>query len=562
MFDRRVIFLLLFWLLALAPLSGTFLTHYPDERHYTDAALWMLETGDYLTPLAADGSQRFIKPILPYWFVTGSYQLFGFTIFTSRLLFLLAGVLTLWVTFRCASELFGDRTRGLTAALIAAAHVQLMLAATRSMPDILLTLFLMVSSWGFTRLLLLNKRTPITYWLAYGGAGLALASKGLLAVVFIAYIFAFAFYWMRPRPRLRELIDLPALVGGTLLGAGWYLAMFLLHGRTFWNAFWFDQVEEKITRTWYDPAVNIPLFVLLLLFNFVPWSIIAIETALRRSITSVPEAGTAQRLPYLNPLILGWALVCCIVFGLGGNLSLRYILPCAPLLSIGLAEMIHTHPLTTARPLRGWAGIFAVMLIVIGIMLGLLNMELGHWWPGLLVLLFGAFLGGALFREIKRGTWSPVTLITASMVLLFPLIFLGAHRAFLPDSATSLTKAVQAQQPQWGDQSLVLIGHPSVAAKMRIVSGGTLRLGQWFTPPPEGLQPNAVYLLAPEFVLAVDQRLFEVQRIHAGYVQMQPGAFAKAVFTWRLREFLQAHRQYFILAQPKQSIMPTAIRHH
>ncbi len=552
--DRRMVYLLLFWLLALAPLTGTFLTHYPDERHYTDAALWMLETGDYLTPLAADGSQRLIKPIMPYWSVAGAYQFFGITIFTSRLLFLLAGALTIWVTFRCACELLGDRGRGLTATLITAAHVQLILAATRSMPDVLLTLFLMISSWGFTRLLLLNKRTPTTYWLAYGGAGLALASKGLLALVFIVYIFAFAFFWMRPRPRLRELIDLPALIGGVLLGSGWYLAMFALHGRTFWNAFWLDQVEEKITRTWYEPFTNIPLFALLLLINFVPWSIIALETWLRRSTTSTPEAGTSPRLLNLNALILGWAALCCIVFGLGGNPSLRYLLPVAPLLSIGLAEMIHTHPLTTARPLRGWAATLSVMLIVLGVALGLLNMQLGHWWPGVMVLLFGVLLGGALLRELKRGTWSPVTLITACIVLLCPLMFLGTHRAFLPDSVTSLTRAVQAQQPQWGDKPLVLIGHPSVAAKMRIVSGGTLRLGQSFTPPPEGLSANAVYLLAPEFVLSVDQRSFDVQRIAAGYVQMKPAAFAKAVFTWRLRDFLEAHRQYFILAQPKRSV--------
>lgn len=49
-----------------------------DERFYTDAAVRMAISGDYLTPTYPDGSLRFKKPILPYWAVLAGFKLFGF----------------------------------------------------------------------------------------------------------------------------------------------------------------------------------------------------------------------------------------------------------------------------------------------------------------------------------------------------------------------------------------------------------------------------------------------------------------------------------------------------
>ena len=548
--DRRITTLLIFWLLSLMPLAGTFLMHYPDERHYTDAALWMLETGDLFTPQAADGSHRFLKPILPYWVTSAPFFVFGIHILTARLGFLLAGVATIGLVWRCASELLGDRNRGFTAALIAASHVQLVFAAMRSIPDVLLVLFLTISGWGFMRLLLQGQRNMATYWLAWGGAGLAMASKGLLAVVFVGYVLAFASFVLRQR-KWRDVIHLPAVFGGMILGTGWYGLMFILHGQSFWQVFWLDQVEEKIATDWYAPMVRIPLMAMIVTVNFLPWSMVAIEAWVRRRKMAEPEADAAAGLPMLGKFALGWAGVCCVVFGLGGNPSLRYVLPVMPLLAIFLAQWIHLHPMTTRRPLRGWTMVVAGVLFLTGLLLGLLNLQLRHWTGGLAVMMLGVLFAWAIIRELRQGTWSPATLVAVGMVLMFPIVFLGGSRVFLPDSATLLTRAVLAQQEPWRGKPLVYIGNPAVASKMRVVSGGTLRLGQLNGPPPQGLSSGVVYLLAPQHVLAVNPRHFEVQRIAAGYVNLPPGEFVKAVLTWRFADYLESHRQYFILAQPK-----------
>jgi len=88
----------LFFLLHLPGLPK--LSHWRgDERFYTDAAVQMALSGDYLTPKYPDGALRFKKPILPYWAVLAGIKLFGFNYLACRLAFLIAGALSVWLCF-------------------------------------------------------------------------------------------------------------------------------------------------------------------------------------------------------------------------------------------------------------------------------------------------------------------------------------------------------------------------------------------------------------------------------------------------------------------------------
>ena len=53
-------------LAGLLPLTYQFVLFHPDEQHYVDAGIKMLESGDYLTPLTPEGELRLRKPIIPY----------------------------------------------------------------------------------------------------------------------------------------------------------------------------------------------------------------------------------------------------------------------------------------------------------------------------------------------------------------------------------------------------------------------------------------------------------------------------------------------------------------
>ena len=87
------------WLLALMTLGvglvwlGSEGTYNGDERYYTDAVLRMRASGDWWRPAFADGSPRLNKPLLIYWLMGASMQVFGASLFSARLPFLIAGAL-------------------------------------------------------------------------------------------------------------------------------------------------------------------------------------------------------------------------------------------------------------------------------------------------------------------------------------------------------------------------------------------------------------------------------------------------------------------------------------
>src|SRR5262245_15975291 len=61
--------LALVFLAALLPSLSQTARYHTDESYYTDAALQMITTGDWITPRTAEGAPRFQKPIVTYWVV-------------------------------------------------------------------------------------------------------------------------------------------------------------------------------------------------------------------------------------------------------------------------------------------------------------------------------------------------------------------------------------------------------------------------------------------------------------------------------------------------------------
>src|SRR5262245_3890883 len=79
--SRRAPFLLPALLLTFAtglfPFAADYLLYHPDERHYADAGIRMVQSGDFFTPRTAEGELRLRKPILPYWCVVAGFQTVG-----------------------------------------------------------------------------------------------------------------------------------------------------------------------------------------------------------------------------------------------------------------------------------------------------------------------------------------------------------------------------------------------------------------------------------------------------------------------------------------------------
>ena len=145
------LFVVLIGLLLYIPLAGSYGLYDPWETHYGEVARQMTERGDYISlwwpgaPIDAD--HFWSKPVLSFWIMSLSMQLFGLrhappgmmalshrAEWAMRLPFCLLGVLGMYGIYLCVSR-FVSRRAGLFAALVTATSPLYSLVARQAMTD-------------------------------------------------------------------------------------------------------------------------------------------------------------------------------------------------------------------------------------------------------------------------------------------------------------------------------------------------------------------------------------------------------------------------------------------
>jgi 4-amino-4-deoxy-L-arabinose transferase-like glycosyltransferase len=327
--------LLLLFCGLVGPFALDFHLHYPDEIYYRDAAVKMLQTGDYLTTYLGSGELRFKKPILTYWAVLAGFKLFGVHAFGSRIFFLLAGAATVGLTYLLGKTIFGDRKIAGTAALIAASNPILIFAATRSIPDVLLVLTITVAALGFAGLLRDGEQAKKKFlWLLYLGLALAFEVKGLPAVALggIGVLYLRFNPWQRLS--WKKLLYLPALLVAIGIAVFWFVAMWQLHGPAFLDSFLEDQVGTRVTSRLLLVLQNGTVASLLVVGMFLPWVALAIPKVKDTLVTAWKEN------PQFFAFALLWGLAIVGMGALTSKFYERYLLPVAPVLALWLAWIV------------------------------------------------------------------------------------------------------------------------------------------------------------------------------------------------------------------------------
>jgi 4-amino-4-deoxy-L-arabinose transferase-like glycosyltransferase len=491
--------LILIFALAALPFAATFALYYSDERHYTDGALMMLKHGDWLVPKTAAGKPRFQKPPLAYWSTAASYATFGVGVFTSRLPFLLAGCGTIWLTYRLARRLTGSVETAVLAAVILLSHPQFFLSSIRAMPDALLVFFITLSAYGFLRLIVFEEFVAGAFWAAYGGAVGAGLSKGLFGVVIVLFAWGFAGWKGHDWRAIKKLIHPPSLTFGLVLTGGLLGSVLWRYGPSALGVFLDDQVTLNIQafrwvfvhwprwpavqNHWWSPFWRAPVFALVLIFNFLPWSATALERFVRKKVTS---SGSVP--PLAQKFILAWTLLLIAGFALGVNISLRYMLPVTPLLAVLLADWLHgpenVRLIFSARRILGISLAGLVLAIAAAFFID------SQWQlPAVpLALMCGLFLSGVAvlgLGALWRKSFSAAETLGLAMMLGWVIFFTAAMPIFLPDSAQQI--AVTLRQTQAGpSQPVLLIGDVKLASRVRVLLGK-----DWTVAQADKLNPTA-----------------------------------------------------------------------
>lgn len=331
-----------------------------DERYYTDSALRMLEHGDPWTPMWADGTVRANKPLVTYWVLIASFTLCGISFLAARLPFLLAGALLVWLTGRLARTLFpNQRAAPLVAALIVACDYEVVSLARRSTPDILLMLFTTAALYGLARIVVAQERSQSARaWFWIGGA-FAIATKGGLGVLVLAFG-TIAFLALRRGRPLRDLLSLPSLAGAALVIAIGFVPSLLLQSQPGSPSFADDQVAARLAGSVSEIGAQLVDYATSLAKHFLPW-ILFLAIGAFATRTAFREQWRAHRTAFV--LALSFAALLWILFSLSNTHRGRYLAPAHALLAAAVAPLlIETSRAPWGRRL-GWA-LAAVLLTI------------------------------------------------------------------------------------------------------------------------------------------------------------------------------------------------------
>ncbi|SFA92583.1 ArnT family glycosyltransferase [Algoriphagus aquimarinus] len=451
--------------ILVGPFALGFHMHYPDEMYYTDAAVKMLQNGDYLTTYLGSGELRFKKPIGTYWTVLAGFKLFGVTPLASRFFFLIAGALTIGFTYWAAKVLFEDKRISGLSALIIASNPVLIFSATRSIPDVLLVLTMTASAVGFAGLIRFGDATPKKYlWILYLSLALAFEVKGLPAAALggIGLIYLLFNPWKKIS--FKTIFHFPSILVSIFIGLFWFIAMWKIHGPTYLDSFLEDQVGTRVASRYLLIFQNGFLALGILILIFLPWVLFGVAQA-KTSIIRVKKED-----PAFFWFAILWGLA---ILGMGAMTSKfyeRYLLPVAPVLAILLAWILvkaDFESKKTGLKITSW--FFLILNSIVFIFSFWLNINLGSslliWIQFGFALLILFYLGRLTVKSIKLPK-----AIAYGFMLLFFLISTGTYQISLPDQGQQVKSFALNANIDPTDK-IGFIGNLHTSSKIRIGLG-------------------------------------------------------------------------------------------
>ena len=303
-----------------------------DEAFYAEAGREMVASGDWLTP-HYNYVPRFQKPILFYWLVAVTYQLWGVGEATARLWSAVAGLGLALLTAACARAWYDERVARLAGTIVATSFGYFSIGRL-SLPDLPLAFFITLTTWSALRGLLDESGAPAR-WLGVSGlsAGLGFLTKGPIGILVPALVVLPVWFLERRRGPLpvRELTT--AVLVACVVGAPWYLAMAHVHGEPYLQGFFIgDNVDRFATPRFNEPR---PLwfYVPIIAGGVLPWTPL-IMCAVAPAFAWIrhrarPDARTLR--------LIVWAVLPLLFFTASIGKQPRYVLPLLPPLAILLA---------------------------------------------------------------------------------------------------------------------------------------------------------------------------------------------------------------------------------
>lgn len=337
----------------------------PDEGRYVDAALQMLDSGDYLTPGYSPDEVNFSKPPTTYWVLAAAMKLGGRNSWAIRAPYALAFLLTMLLLHAMGRRLIPEKPwlPGLVYALCAFPFVTANIVST----DVFLTLCEAVAMLGFVLAAFGDEPRPARrhVWLMWLGWGLAFLTKGppgLLPLLAIVVFIAGRDGWRG----LGRLFLPSGLILFLVIGFSWYVVVMLrypwlphyfLHQEIYNRLF--TGTQHRHAGWWGWMLIYLPT----LLLGSLPWWL-----SLLRGTPLVLRAQTwrAWRQQHAVEWLLAlWFLLPFAVFCLAQSRLPLYLLPLFLPIALMVALELRQHIDLRTHEHRAWVLLWVIALLAL-----------------------------------------------------------------------------------------------------------------------------------------------------------------------------------------------------
>ena len=325
-------------LLYACVLQGARPLYSPDEGRYTNVALDMLDSGDWLHPMLHPEVPHWSKPPLTYWSIGASIAVFGHHQWAARLPGALAFGGTILLLVRLGRRFVP--AQAWLPGLVYASFVMPSLAANLVTTDSLLALWETLQVVAFAELWW--AATPAAArrarWLLGLAAGLAFMTKGPPGLLALAACLAFA-GWSDGARGLRRAFGWDALGVFLVVGCSWY-AIVIAQDPGVLRYFLVEEVANRVASDkmhrngeWYGALkVYGPTLVL----GSLPWLPVLARAAWRHRRDALARI---RRDPTLR-LLACWVLLPLLVFTLSRSRLPLYVLPLFAPLALLVARQL------------------------------------------------------------------------------------------------------------------------------------------------------------------------------------------------------------------------------
>lgn len=342
---------------------------FPDEGRYAEIPLGMLTTGDWITP-RLNGIKYFEKPPLQYWATAAIYSVFGTDEWTARLWPALTGFLGILAVGVAATRLFGART-AVVAAVVLTSSWAYFLGGQYLTLDMGLTFFLTVALLAFLWAQQ-HDTAPRTrrnaMWLTWVALGLAVLSKGLVALVLPTLALVAYSASVRSLSIWRRMHMLSGLALLTVITLPWFVAV-QSQNAEFFQFFFIKEHFQRFGAEGHHRLGAWYYFIVIGVVGMLPWSM-----ALSNCVRSLPSL--FRRPPntefQTERFLLIWVVVIFVFFSISKSKLPAYVLPAFPALALLVARSIVAAP-------KGAVGVAAVLTMLIGVALSSAIPFAGNW---------------------------------------------------------------------------------------------------------------------------------------------------------------------------------------